>query len=120
MYNFSIQILGHFSWKNWRKFHLNGATRFLYSVGSRPCTTSCAWPCQATPAADRARPPEHRCDRWSQGLCTDAHTQSSIATRSTSTGWANRHCRHPANGRAAVLGPRRCTSPPLAHAVPMM
>jgi hypothetical protein len=27
VYNFDIQTLGHFSWKNWRKLRLNRATR---------------------------------------------------------------------------------------------
>jgi hypothetical protein len=45
-------------------------------------------------------------------LRTDVHTQTPIAARPTSTGWANRPCRRPTNGRIAVLGlrprARRC------------
>jgi hypothetical protein len=45
-------------------------------------------------------------------LRTDAHTQTPVATRPTSIDQANRPCRRPTNGRAAVLGLRPCTSLP--------
>jgi hypothetical protein len=66
--------------------------RVTSATRSRPRATSCAWPRQAAPPADRARLSEHRCDRQSQGFRTDVRTQSSLSTRRTLTGRAEPTC----------------------------
>jgi hypothetical protein len=76
---------------------------------SCPRATSCAWPRQAALPADRARLPEHRCDRRSQGFRTDVRTQSILATRRTLTSRAKPTCAASQRRRR-----RTCAAPPLA------
>jgi hypothetical protein len=73
---------------------------------SCPRATSCAWPRQAALPADRARLPEHRCDRRSQGFRTDVRTQSILATRRTLTSRAKPTCAA-SQRRRRLRAPRR-------------
>jgi hypothetical protein len=75
---------------------------------SRPRVTSCSWPRRAKPPADRARPPEHSCDRRSQGRPRTFAPNPPLPRAACSRATRNRP-RRPTNGIAAVPRPRART-----------
>jgi hypothetical protein len=54
--------------KNWFKQSQMKSKQSCRARRSRPRAMLCMWSHRAEPPADWARPPEHPCDRWTQGL----------------------------------------------------